>query len=115
MIIVIGAYSDLGTSEARAGIETDTVTTSTTVNLDLSGIGLEALSSIFGGDTTLDSETTLGDSILGQTKLRQSGTGGNLNLSSNDINSSDFLCGKRIREIGCDIPRMGYVNIKTYQ
>ena len=106
---------DDSTGKSVSTIKTDTVTTSTTVDLNLSGIGLEALSSIFGGDTTLDSETTLGDSILGQTELRQSGTGGNLNLSSNDINSSDFLCGKRIREIGCDIPRVGYVNIKTYQ
>ena len=91
MIVVIGTYSDLSTSEARASIETDTITTSTTVNLDLSGIGLEALSSIFGGDTTLDSETTLGDCLLREAKLGKRGTGCDLDLGGDDVDAGDLL------------------------
>jgi len=52
------------------------------------------LGRILSGDTALDSETTLGNGFLGKTKLRKSCTSSYLNLSSNDIDASDFLWGK---------------------
>jgi len=55
---------------------------------------LESLGRILSGDTALDSETTLGNGFLGKTKLRKSCTSSYLNLSSNDIDASDFLWGK---------------------
>lgn len=84
---------DLCTSEAGTCIETDAVATSTAVHLDFTGVWLEALSGILGGDTALDRETALGNSILGQTELGEGCTSSNLDLSSDDIESSDFLCG----------------------
>jgi hypothetical protein len=55
---------------------------------------LEALGSILSGYTTLDCEATLRNSILGQTKLREGSSSGDLNLGSNDIDASYFLCQK---------------------
>lgn len=83
--------SDNGTGETVTTIETDTVTTGGSVNLNLSGIWLEALCWIFGGDSALDGETSGGDSVLGQTKLLEGGTGGDLDLSGNDIDTGDFF------------------------
>ena len=83
--------SDLSTSETRAGIETDTVTTSAAVHLDLASIRLESLSGIFSGDTTLNGESALGDGILSETELRESRTCSDLDLSCNDIKTRNFL------------------------
>lgn len=88
------AYGDLGASETGACVQTDTISASTAVDFNLSCIGLEALSSIFGGDTALDGEAALGDSLLGKTELGKGGTSSNLDLSSNDIDASNFLCSK---------------------
>ena len=43
------------------------------------------------GDTALEGETTCGDVVLGQTKLLERCTGGDLDLSCNDIDTSDLL------------------------
>jgi hypothetical protein len=88
--VVVG--SDLGTGKARAGIETDTITTSAAVNLDLACVRLKALGRVLGGDTALDGKATFGDCLLCQAKLRKSGAGSDLNLGSDDIEASDFLC-----------------------
>lgn len=84
-------YSNLSTSKARAGIKADTIATSAAVDLDLSGIGLEVLGGIFGGDTALDGEAALGDGILRETKLGERGSCRNLDLSGNDVDAGDFL------------------------
>ena len=88
---MIGTHSDLSTSEARAGIETDTVTTSTTVNLDLTSVGLEGLRRVLGGHTALNCKAALRDSLLSEAKLRQGCTRSNLNLSGDDVDTRDLL------------------------
>ena len=65
-----GAYSDLCTSETRAGIQTDTIPTGTAIHLNLPCIRLETSSSIFSGNTTLDRESTFGDRVLAEAQLR---------------------------------------------
>ena len=82
---------DNGTSETVTTVETDTVTTSGTIHLDLTSIRRETLGGIFGGDTALDSKAASGDAVLGQAELLQSSTSSDLNLSSNNIDASDFL------------------------
>ena len=61
-------YSDLRTSETGAGVETDTISTSTAVDLDLTGVGLEVLRCILSSDTALDGEAALRDGFLRKTK-----------------------------------------------
>ena len=46
-----------------------TVSTSRTVDFNLSGIGSEALGGVFRGDTALEGETASRDVILSQTEL----------------------------------------------
>jgi hypothetical protein len=82
---------DDGTGKTVTTVQTNTVTTSRTVDLDLTGIGGEALGGILGSDTTLDGETASGDAVLSQTQLLKSGTSGDLNLGSDDIDTSDLL------------------------
>lgn len=84
-------HSDLSASETRTSVETDTVAASAAVDFDLAGIRLEALSGVFGGDTALNGETTLGDSFLRKTELGEGSTGGDLDLSGNDVDASNLL------------------------
>ena len=86
-------YGDLCTCKTRGRIQANTIATSTAVHLDLACIGLESNSSILRRNTTLDSEPATGDTLLSQTKLCEGGTGGNLDLSGNDVDTSDLLCG----------------------
>jgi hypothetical protein len=72
-------------------IETDTVTTSRSVNLNLSGIWCEALCWIFCSDTALEGKAACGDVVLGQTELLKRCTSSNLDLCGNDVDTSDFL------------------------
>jgi hypothetical protein len=81
----------LCTCKARGGIETNTITTCAAVDFDFTSVRLEAGSRIFCGDTTLNREATFGDCVLCKTELGKCGTGGNLNLCSNNIETSDFL------------------------
>ena len=62
-------HSNLGTSETGASVETNAIATSATIDLNFPGIRLESSCSIFGGDTALNSETALGDSLLSETEL----------------------------------------------
>jgi hypothetical protein len=84
----------LGTSKTGASIQPHAVPTCTTINLDLSHIGLEVCSRIFCGNSALDRKPSLRNGLLGQAQLRQGGPGSDLNLSSHDIDAGDFLCEK---------------------
>lgn len=86
-----GTHSDLGTCKTRASIQTNSIPTCTTVHLNLPGVGLEVLRSIFSSDTTLNGEATFGNGLLRQTKLWKGGTGSNLDLGGDDVESSDLL------------------------
>lgn len=83
--------SNNGTGKTVATVETDTVTASAAVDLNLASIGLEALGGILGGDTALDGETTSGDAVLGETKLLKSSTSGNLDLGSDNVDTCNLL------------------------
>lgn len=85
------AHSNLGTSETGASIQSDTVSTCAAVHFNLSGVRLEALSSILGSHTALDGESALCDGLLGKTELREGGTSCDLDLSSDNVDASDFL------------------------
>ena len=87
----MNTHSDLGTSETRAGIETNTVTASTAIHLDLSSIRLEVVRGVLSSDTALDSETTLGDCLLREAKLGKCGTGCDLDLGGDDVDAGDLL------------------------
>ena len=101
---------DLSTRETGTGVESNTITASTAINLDLSCVRLEVCSSIFGSDTALNCKAALRDRFLRQTELRKSCTGCDLYLGSDDVKSRDFLChriSKRMRlvygkELACD-------------
>ncbi len=83
---------DLCTCKAGGGVETDTVTTCTTVDLDFTGVGLEVGCRVFSGDTALNGKATLRNGILGKTELGKCSTSCNLNLGSDDVETSNFLC-----------------------
>ena len=88
----LNTHSDLGTSETRAGVEANTISTSTAVDLNLSRVRLEVLRRILGGDTALNGEAALGDGVLGQTELREGRASSDLDLRGDDIETSDLLC-----------------------
>lgn len=70
----------------------NTVTASGTVDLDLASVRSELLGGVFCGDTALEGETASGDVVLGQTELLKGRTSSNLDLSSDDVDTSDLLC-----------------------
>jgi hypothetical protein len=69
----------------------DSVATSRAVHLDLSCVRCEVLCRILSRDTALEGETACGDVVLGQTKLLKRGTGCDLNLSRDNIDTRDLL------------------------
>jgi hypothetical protein len=101
---------DLSTRETGTSIESDTITTSTAIDLDLSCVWLEVRSSIFGGDATLNCEPAPGDRVLRQTELRKSRASCDLDLGGDDVKPGNFLCyriGKRMysvygKKVACD-------------
>jgi hypothetical protein len=101
---------DLGTCKTGTSVESDTITTSTAIDLDLSCVWLEVRRSIFGSDTTLNCEPTPGDRVLRQTELRKSRTSCDLDLGGDDVKPGNFLyyrIGKRIysvygKEVACN-------------
>lgn len=84
-------HSDLRTSEAGAGIQTDTVTTGAAVHLDLASIRLEVLRGVLSRDTALNGESTLRDCLLREAQLWERRASSNLDLSSDNIDTRDFL------------------------
>ena len=85
-------WRDLSTRETGTGVESNTITAGTAINLDLSCVRLEVCSSIFGSDTALNCKAALCDRVLRQTELRKSCTSSDLYLGSDDVKSRDFLC-----------------------
>ena len=65
--------------------------TSTAVDLDLSRVGREAIGRILGGDTALEGKAAGGDVILCEAELLERGSGGNLDLSGNDVDAGNFF------------------------
>ena len=86
-----GTDRNLGTSKSRAGVESNTVTSGASVYLDLANVRLEVGGRILSGNSALDCEASLCDVLLGKAKLRESSTSCNLNLSSDNIDTSDLL------------------------
>ena len=93
---------DLSTCETGTGIESDTIATSTAIDLDLSCVRLEVCRCIFRSNATLNCEAALSDRVLRQTELGKSRTSGYLNLGRNNVESGNLLCyriGKCIQSI----------------
>ena len=84
-------YGDLSTSETGARVETHAISTSAAVYLNLTGVGLEVLRRILSCNTALDREPPLSYRFLSETELGQRCTRGDLNLSGDDIDASNFL------------------------
>ena len=82
---------NLSTSKSRASVESNAITPCASVHLDLTSVRLEVGGCILSGNSALDSEASLCDILLGKTKLRESSASRNLNLSSDNIDTSDFL------------------------
>ena len=82
---------NLGTGKSRTSVESNTITPGTSVHLDLASVRLEVGGCILSSDSALDREASLCDVLLGKAKLRESSTSCNLNLSSDNIDTSDFL------------------------
>lgn len=83
--------TDDGSSESIATIKTNTIAASRSVDFDLSGVWLEALGGVLGGDAALEGEATDGDAVLGEAKLFERCAGGNLNLRRDDIDAGDLF------------------------
>lgn len=69
----------------------NTVTASGTVDFNLASVWGELLGGVFCRDTALEGETACGNVVLSQAKLLKRGTGRNLDLSGDDIDTSDLL------------------------
>lgn len=91
IVHISDAYRDLRTSETGGCIQTNTIATCAAVYFDFSGVWLEASSCIFGGDTALNRKASASNSVLRQAKLRKSRARGNLDLGSDDVDTSDLL------------------------
>lgn len=99
--------SDDGTGKAITSVETDTITTGRAVDLNLASIWPEALGGVLSGDylisasllyflqvfltSALNSKAPGRDPLLGQAQLLQARASRNLDLGSNNINSSNLL------------------------
>ena len=81
----------MSASETGACIETNTVTTRAAVHFNLSSVGLEAGSGVFGRDTALNGKATLGDGLLSETELGERCTSSDLNLCRNNVDARDLL------------------------
>lgn len=82
---------DLRSGVTRACVETDTVTSRTAVDFDLSSVGLEACSGILGGDTALNGESTTVDRLLSETELSEGDTAGDLDLGGDNVDTGDLF------------------------
>lgn len=87
--VVVG--SDLRTGITGARVQSDTITTSRPVDFNLTSVRLEVGGGILSGDTTLDSESSPVDVLLGQTKLLEGHTSSNLDLSGDNVDTSDLF------------------------
>ena len=83
--------SDLSTGISGTSIESNSISSSRSVDLDLTGIRLESLSSILSRDSTLNGESSSVNVFLGETELFKGDTSRNLDLSSDDVDTGNFL------------------------
>ena len=60
-------------------------------NSHLSGVRSEAIGGVFCGDTALEGKATSGDVVLGEAKLLEGRTCGDLDLGSDDVNAGDLF------------------------
>ena len=81
----------LRTSETRARIKTNTISTSAAVDFDLASVRLEVLGSIFRSDSALDRKSSFSDGVLSQAQLRERCTRRNLDLGGHNVDSGNFL------------------------
>ena len=63
--------TDDGSGKPVTSIKSDTIASSGSVDLYFARIGAEPLSRVLGGDSTLNGESTNGNSILGETQFLQ--------------------------------------------
>jgi hypothetical protein len=82
---------DLRAGITRRGVQSNTVTTGGSVDLDLTCVRLETGSGVFGRNTTLNRETTSVNVLLGQTELSKGNTRCDLDLSGDDINTGNLF------------------------
>ena len=83
--------TDDGARKAIAPIEPDSVPTRGPIDLNLPGIGREAVGGVFGGDPALNGVASSRDAILGDAELLQRRPGGDLNLRRDDVDAGDLL------------------------
>lgn len=89
---------DLRSGEPTARVEPDSVSSRTPVDLDLSGVGLEAVGGVLGGDSALNGEPSLGDVLLNEAEGREGRSRGDLDLGGDDVDSGDLLCWFKSKE-----------------
>ena len=82
---------DLCSGESTGRVESDSVSSRRSVDLDLSGVGLEAVGGILGGHSALDGEPSLGDVLLDEAERRQGRSGGDLDLGGDNVDAGDLL------------------------
>ena len=82
---------DLCSGESTGRVESDSVSSRRSVDLDLSGVGLEAVGGILGGHSALDGEPSLGDVLLHETERRQGRSRCDLDLGGDDVDTGDLL------------------------
>jgi hypothetical protein len=87
--VVVG--SDLSSGVSGTGIKSNSISTCGSVDFDFTSIRLEPVSSILGRDSTLNGETSSVNVFLGKTELFKGDTSSNLDLGSDDIDTSDFF------------------------
>lgn len=94
----MATYGDLGTCVTRGSIQSDTVSTGRSVDLDFARVGLESLRGIFSGDSALDGKATSVDMVLSQTELLERNASGDLDLRSNNVDTGNLL-GDRVLDL----------------
>lgn len=83
--------SDDGARKSVSAVESDTVTASRAINLDLASVRLEALGGVLGGDSALEGETTDRDPVLCEAELFERGTSSDLNLRGDNVDAGNLL------------------------
>jgi len=87
----------LSSGETGAGIQTNTVPTSTAIDLNFTRVRLKVGAGIFGCHSALYGEPAFRDSVLREAELCKSRTRSNLNLGCYYIDARNLLCELKIR------------------
>jgi hypothetical protein len=83
-------------------IETDSVTTSRAVDLNLTSVGRKALSGVLSRDAALEGEAAGRDVVLSETELLERCACCDLNLRSDDVDAGDLL-GDRVLDLDAGV------------